>query len=57
MGVLMTRALLFGVHIRAFDCWKLPYGFRTSHLSRTVCSKQVERVFHDALSKGLSFPP
>ena len=28
MGVLMRRALLFGVHIGAPDFWKLPYGAR-----------------------------
>ena len=25
MGVLITRALLVGAHVRAHDCWKLPF--------------------------------
>ena len=32
VGLLIIRALLFGLHIRATDFWKLPYKLRIQRL-------------------------
>ena len=31
LGVLVKRALLFWVYVRAPDVWKLPTGFEANH--------------------------
>ena len=57
MDVLIKRALVFGVYIRAPDCWKLPNGGAMKRLAKLVLwllSAQRGLAVADAPGQGVA---